>query len=55
MSLKNTVIALGNAYENPVHIKAAPITTQPHHPSGDGHRGGVPGIGGITDPVLQIK
>lgn len=36
ISLKNTVMALGSAYEKPMEIKAAPITTQPHPPSGGG-------------------
>ena len=55
ISLKNTVTALGNAYENPMEIKAAPTTTQPHPPSGGGCSGGVPPGGGISASLFEIQ
>ena len=55
ISLKNTVTALGNAYEKPMEIKAAPTTTQPHPPSGGGCSGGVPPGGGISASLLEIQ
>lgn len=46
ISLKNTVMALGNAYENPIEINEAKTTTHPHPPSG-GVWESVTGISGI--------
>lgn len=46
ISLKNTVMALGNAYENPIEIKDAKTTTHPQPPSG-GVCCGATGISGI--------
>lgn len=45
MSLKNTVVAFGKAYENPMEMKAPTTTAQPHPPSGGGTAGGPTGRG----------
>lgn len=43
ISLKNTVMALGNAQENPMEIKAPKTTTHPQPPSGGGYCGAAAG------------
>lgn len=51
ISLKNTVMALGNAQENPMEIKAPKTTTHPQPPSGGGYSGAAV-AGGIFDLCL---
>lgn len=56
MSLKNTVTALGKAYENPMEIKDAQTTTQPHPPSGgSGCGSGTEASDGISALLLETK
>lgn len=62
MSLKNTVTALGKAYENPMEMKDAQTTTQPHPPSGgSGYGGGAAVVDcteesdGISALLLETK
>lgn len=53
ISLKNTVMDLGNAYENPIEIKAPTTTAQPHPPSGGVYPTGPPIAAGILTEVIQ--
>lgn len=48
-------MALGNAYENPMEIKDAATTTQPHPPSGGGCSVGPPAGGGISALLFEIQ
>lgn len=50
MSLKKTVMALGNAYENPMEMKDPNTTAHPQPPSGGGTAGGLVAGVGIAGP-----
>lgn len=50
MSLKKTVIAFGNAYENPMEMKDPNTTAHPQPPSGGGTAEGPAAGGDITGP-----
>lgn len=48
ISLKNTVMDFGKAYENPIEMKAPNTTAQPHPPSGGVYPTGPPTAGGMA-------
>lgn len=49
MSLKNTVMALGKAYEKPMEMKEPKTTAQPQPPSGGATAGGPVDGGGMVE------
>lgn len=48
ISLKNTVMDLGKAYEKPMEMKAPTTTAQPQPPSGGVYPTGPPTFGGMS-------
>lgn len=49
ISLKNTVMDFGKAYEKPMEMKAPNTTAHPHPPSGGVYPTGPPTAGGMPD------